>query len=75
MSLPDVACDSLIAFGLLPDTIYELSFTGSNVSSSPTAVLPGVLADMLRLRTNGQGVLRLEHSHFGNVGLRIARVG
>jgi len=74
VSLPDLACDSLIASGLLPDAIYELSFTGPNVSSSPAAVLPGVLADMRRLRTNSQGVLRLEHSHLGNLGLRIARV-
>jgi heparin/heparan-sulfate lyase len=74
VSLPDLASDSLIASGLLPDAIYELSFTGPNVSSSPAAVLPGVLADMLRLRTNSQGVLRLEHSHLGNLGLRIARV-
>ena len=74
VSLPDLACDSLIASGLLPDAIYELSFTGPNVSSLPAAVLPGVLADMLRLRTNSQGVLRLEHSHLGNLGLRIARV-
>jgi hypothetical protein len=73
-SLPDVACDSLIASGLLPDTVYELSFTGPNVSSSPAAVLPGVLADQLRVRTNSHGVLRLEHSHLGNLRLRIARV-
>jgi hypothetical protein len=74
VSLPDLANDSLIASGLLPNSIYELSFTGPNVSSSPAAVLPGVLADMLRLRTNSRGVLRLEHSHLGNLGLRIARV-
>ena len=74
VSLPDLPCDSLIATGLLSYTVYELSFTGPNVSSSPTAVLPGVLADMLRLRTNSQGVLRLEHPHLGNLGLRIARV-
>jgi hypothetical protein len=45
VSLPDVPCDSLIATGLLPDAIYEFSFTGPNVSPSPAAVLPGVLAD------------------------------
>ncbi len=72
--MPDLACDSLIASGLLPNTVYELSFTGPNVSSSPTAVLPGVLADMLRVRTNSQGVLRLEKPHLGNLRLRIARI-
>jgi hypothetical protein len=70
--LPDLACDSLIVSGLLPDTVYELSFTGPNVSTSPTAVLPGVLADMLRLRTNVKGVLRVEKTHLGNLRLRIA---
>ena len=74
VSLPDLACDSLIVSGLLPDTVYELSFTGLNVSSSPAAVLPGVLADMLRLRTNGKGVLRLEKTNLGNLRLRIARI-
>jgi hypothetical protein len=74
VSLPDLACDSLIASGLLPDVMYELSFTGLNVSSLPGAVLPGVLTDMLRVRTNGHGVLRLEHPHLRNLGLRIARV-
>ena len=72
--MPDLACDSLIASGLLPETVYELSFTGPNASSSPASVLPGVLADMLRLRTNGKGMLRLEKTHLGNLRLRIARV-
>jgi hypothetical protein len=74
VSLPDLACNSLIALGLLPDTVYELSFTGPNVSSSPTAVLPGVLVDSIRMRTNSNGVLRLEKLHLGNLHLRIARV-
>jgi len=74
VSLPDLACDSLIASSLLPDTVYELSLTGPNVSSSPAAVLPGVLAEMLHVRTNSQGVLRLEKPHLGNLRLRIARV-
>jgi hypothetical protein len=74
VSLPDLACDSLIASGLLPDTVYELSLTGPNVSSSPTAVLPGVLVDMLRLQTNSKGVLLLEKAHLGNLRLRIARI-
>ncbi|MDQ1388280.1 MAG: hypothetical protein QOF56_1734 [Acidobacteriaceae bacterium] len=74
VSLPDLACDSLIASGLLPHTVYELSFTGPNVSSSPAAVLPGVLANMLRLRTNSKGVLRLEKMHLGNLHLRVPRI-
>jgi hypothetical protein len=74
VSLPDLACDSLVTFSLLPNTVYELSFTGPNVSSSPTAALPGVLTDMVRVRSNNQGVLRLEKSHLGNLRLRIARV-
>jgi Heparinase II/III-like protein len=73
VSLPDLACDSLIACGLLPNAVYELSFTGPNVSS-PSASLPGVLADMLRLRTNSKGVLRLQKRNFGNLRLRIARI-
>jgi hypothetical protein len=73
-SLPDVACTSLIVSGLLPDAFYELSFTGPNVSSSPQAVLPGVLAEQFKLRSNSNGVLRVEKPHLGNLRLRIARV-
>ena len=74
VSLPDLACDSLIASGLSPDTVYELSFTGPNVSSSATAALPGVLVEMMHLRSNGHGVLRLEKPHLGNLRLRLAKV-
>lgn len=73
VSLPDLECDSLIASGLSPDTVYELSFTGPNISSSAATVLPGVLADMVRVRSNGHGILRLEKPHLGNLRLRIAR--
>jgi hypothetical protein len=74
VSLPDLSCDTLIASGLQPDAVYELSFTGPNVSSSPAAVLPGVLDSMLQLRTNSHGILRLEKPHLGNLRLRLARV-
>jgi len=74
VSLPDLLCDSIIVTGLEPEAVYELSFTGPNVSSSPTSVPPGVLADMLRLRSNSRGVLRVEKSRCGNLRLRIARI-
>jgi len=73
-SLPDVACDSLTVSGLVAETVYELSFTGPNVSSSPAAVLPGVLADIVRLRTNSKGMLRVEKTNLGNLRLRIAKI-
>jgi hypothetical protein len=74
VSLPDLTCDSLIASGLQPDTVYELSFTGPNISSSPAAALPGVLTDMLRLRSNDHGILCANKPQSGNLRLRIARV-
>jgi len=74
VSLPNLSCDSLIVSGLQPDTVYELSFTGPNVAVSSASALPGVLTDMLRLRSNSKGVLRLEKPHCGDLRLRIARV-
>jgi hypothetical protein len=74
VSLPDFPCNSLISTGLLPNTIYEISFIGPNVSTSPKAVLPGVLTDMFHLRSNNMGVLRLESPRRGNMRLRIARI-
>ena len=74
VSLPDLTCRLLIASGLLPHTVYELSFIGPNVSSSSAAVLPGVLTEVLQQRSNGKGVLRLEGARPGNLRLRIAKV-
>jgi Heparinase II/III-like protein len=74
VSLPDLACESLAITGLQPDAVYELNFGGLNVSPSPKAVLPGVSAGTERLRSNSNGVLRLERRALGNLRLRIARV-
>ncbi len=72
VSLPELACDSLIVTGLQPESVYELNFGGLNVSSSPTAVLPGVSAGTQHARSNSKGILRVEGHHFGNLRLRIA---
>ena len=74
VSLPDVGCDSLIVTSLQADAIYELSFSGPNVSSSPTSLLPGILADVVRLEANNKGAMRIEKPHLGNLRLRIARI-
>jgi len=74
VSLPDVTCDTLIITGLLPESIYELNFSGLNVSNSPSAVLPGVPAGTDRVRTNTKGILRIERRPLSNLRLRIARV-
>jgi hypothetical protein len=71
---PNLACESLIVSGLQPDTVYELSFTGPNVAVSPESALPGVLIDMLRLRSNSKGLMRLDRPCCGDLNLRIARV-
>ena len=73
-SLPDLACNSIIVTSLQPDSVYELNFSGLNVSPTPRAVLPGVSAGTERIRTNAKGVLRLERPDLGNLRLRIARV-
>jgi hypothetical protein len=74
VSLPDLACESLIVTSLQPNCIYELNFGGLNISSPPTAVLPGVTARTERIRANSKGVLRLESRELSNLRLRIARV-
>ena len=65
---------ALFMSGLQPNTVYELSFVGPNVSSPPADVLPGVLAEVIRLRSNNHGILRLEGPRSGNMRLRIARI-
>lgn len=74
VSLPDLACESLIITSLQPNCIYELNFGGLNISSSPTAVLPGVTAKTERIRANSKGILRVENRELSNLRLRIARV-
>jgi heparin/heparan-sulfate lyase len=73
-SLPNVACDSILLTGLQPESIYELSFSGLNVSDSPDATLPGVLKDVLRERANAKGILQIENQHRQNLRLHIARI-
>jgi hypothetical protein len=73
-SLPDLNCSSLLITSLQPESVYEISLSGLNVSGSPTATLPGVLKDVLRLRANARGILRIENQHLGNLRLRIAHV-
>jgi heparin/heparan-sulfate lyase len=74
VSLPDLSCDSLIISSLHPDSVYELNFSGLNVSSSPAAIQPGVSAGTRQVRTNANGILRVEGQALGNLRLRIARV-
>lgn len=74
VSLPDLGCETLIITGLHPDSVYELNLGGLNVSSSPAAVLPGVSAGTLRVRSNAMGVVRVKRQGLGNLRLRLARV-
>ena len=74
VSLPDLACESLIITSLQPNGIYELDFSGLNISSAPGAVLPGVAAGTQRLRANAKGILRVESRQLANLRLRIARI-
>jgi hypothetical protein len=71
VSLPELACTSLTVSSLQPNTVYELRFYGPNVSSSPTAALPGVETELLRVQTNTHGILRLDKTLSGNLRLRI----
>jgi len=74
VSLLDLDCTSLLLTGLQPDAVYEFNLGGLNVSTSPTAVLPGVSAGTERLRANSKGILRLDRRDLGNLRLRIARI-
>ena len=74
VSLPDLSCTSLLLTSLQPDAMYELNLGGLNVSTSPTAVLPGVSAGTVRVRANSKGILRLERKDLANLRLRIARI-
>ena len=74
VSLPNLDCDSLLLTGLQPELMYELSFSGLNVSDAPDATLPGVLKDVLRARANAKGILQIENQHRQNLRLRITRI-
>ena len=74
VSFPALHWNSLLLTGLSAESIYELSFSGLNVSYSPDAPLPGVLKDVLHLRANAKGVLRIETQLLTNLRLRIAAV-
>lgn len=74
VSLPGLTCDSILLTGLQPESIYELSFSGLNVSESPDATLPGVLKDVLRDRANAKGILQIENQRRQDLRLRITRL-
>ena len=73
VSLPALACASILLTGLQPEAIYVLSFSGLNVSESPAATLPGVLKDVLHVRANTKGILQIDSPHVENLRLRVAR--
>lgn len=73
-SLPDLSCSSLMITSVQPESVYEISFSGLNISDSPTATLPGVLKDVVRVRANTKGVIRIENQHLGNLRVRLAKI-
>ena len=75
VSLPETACASLMISSLRPNKVYELRFYRPNVSSSPTAKLPGVEAELLRVQTNAHGILSLDKAFSGNPRLRVSELG
>ena len=74
VSLPDLGCNFLLITSLVEDAVYELNFTGLNVSTSASAVPPGAPAQVLRLRANDRGILRVDVRQLGNLSLHIERV-
>jgi len=73
-SLPDLSCRSLIITSVQAESVYEISFSGLNISDSPTAALPGVLKDVVRVRANTKGVIRIENQHLSNLRVRLAKI-
>jgi hypothetical protein len=74
VTLPEMEFDRLLITSLVPHSVYELAFTGPNVSSAPNAVPPGAPAKILRLRANGKGILCADVRKLGNLSLRIQKV-
>src|SRR5699024_2405050 len=74
VTIPDVPFQTLIATSLLPNTMYELQATGPNIASSASTEPPGTSVRSIQVRTNENGVLRLETPGLGNVRLRITTV-
>jgi len=74
VSIPDIKCNYVLITGLEPEKVYEANLGGLNVSTSPTAVLPGVSAGTVRVRANQNGVLQIERSDLRNLRLRITAI-
>jgi hypothetical protein len=74
VSLPDLVCDFMLITSLVEDAVYELNFTGLNVSTSASAVPPGVPVKLLRLRANDRGILKVDVRQLGNLSLHVERI-
>lgn len=74
VSLPEMTSDSLLLTGLRAHATYELNMGGLNISSSPTAVLPGASVGTVRVRANQNGLVRIEKPEVGGLRLRLNRI-
>jgi hypothetical protein len=74
VSLPDLSSDFLLITSLAPHSVYELNFTGLNAPISASAVPPGAPAKLLRLRSNENGILRIDVRQLGNLSLHIKKI-
>jgi hypothetical protein len=74
VSLPNLSSDFLLITSLAPHSVYELNFTGLNAPTSASAVAPGAPAKLLRLRSNENGILRIDVRQLGNLSLHIKKI-
>jgi hypothetical protein len=74
VTLPEIACKSLIALGLLRNALYELNFIGPNVVTPTSAALPGIEVQTQYARSNDKGVLTVSLNGLRSVRLRLHHV-
>jgi hypothetical protein len=74
VTIPEIACKSLVALGLLENALYELNFIGPNVVTPESAALPGIEVQTQYARSNDKGVLTVSLNGLRSVRLRLHHV-
>ena len=74
VTIPDVDCKELLLTGLVPASLFELTFAGPNIMAAGSTLPPGVEVKTVYLRSNEKGVLTMELRGLRGLRMRLLLV-
>jgi hypothetical protein len=74
VNIPAIACSELFAFGLKENALFEITFTGPNITTPASIAPPGITVKTQYIRSNENGVVALTLNDIHSVRLRLKEV-